>query len=58
VTVRGVTPYLVIQCTAAALDWCRDVLGAVEVGRMRPTSAAWTRSDSSRLPRPGPMISA
>jgi PhnB protein len=33
-TIRGVTPYLVIEGAAAAIDWYRDVFGAVEVTRM------------------------
>ena len=33
-TVRGVTPYLVIEGAAAAIDWYRDAFGAVEVTRM------------------------
>ena len=33
-TVRGVTPYLVVDGAAAAIDWYRDVFGAVEVERM------------------------
>ena len=32
--IRGVTPYLVIDGAAAAIDWSRDVLGAEEVNRM------------------------
>ena len=33
-TLRAVTPYLVIEGANAAIDWYRDVLGAVEVARM------------------------
>jgi PhnB protein len=33
VNLRGVVPYLVIEGAAAAIDWYRDVLGAVEVDR-------------------------
>lgn len=32
--IRTVTPYLVVDDGAAAIDWYRDVLGAVEVSRM------------------------
>lgn len=32
-SVRTVTPYLVIEGAAAAIDWYRDVLGAVEISR-------------------------
>jgi PhnB protein len=32
--IRQVTPYLVIDGAAAAIDWYRDVLGAQEPGRM------------------------
>ena len=31
--VRAVTPYLVIEGVAAALEWYRDALGAVQVSR-------------------------
>ena len=33
-TIRAVTPYLIVDGAAAAIDWYRDVLGAVEVSRM------------------------
>ena len=33
-TVRGVTPYLIIDGAADAIDWYRDVFGAAEVTRM------------------------
>jgi PhnB protein len=33
VNLRGVVPYLVIEGAAAAIDWYREVLGAVEVDR-------------------------
>jgi PhnB protein len=33
-TLRGVTPYLVIEGAAAAIDWYREALGAEEVHRM------------------------
>ena len=33
-TLRGVTPYLVIDGAAAAIDWYREALGAEEVHRM------------------------
>jgi uncharacterized glyoxalase superfamily protein PhnB len=33
VTLRSIVPYLVIEGAAAAIDWYRDVLGAVEVDR-------------------------
>ena len=32
-TLRSIVPYLVIEGAAAAIDWYRDVLGAVEVDR-------------------------
>ena len=32
--IRAVTPYLVVDGGAAAIDWYRDVFGAVEVSRM------------------------
>ena len=32
--IRGVTPYLIVDGAAAAIDWYGDVLGAVEVTRM------------------------
>jgi PhnB protein len=32
-SLRGVTPYLVIEGAASAIDWYRDVLDAVEVRR-------------------------
>ena len=32
--IRTVTPYLVVDGGAAAIDWYRDVFGAVEVSRM------------------------
>jgi PhnB protein len=32
--VRGVTPYLIVDGAAAAIDWYRDVFGAQEVARM------------------------
>jgi len=31
--IKGVTPYLVVDGAAAAIDWYRDVFGAVEVTR-------------------------
>lgn len=31
--IRAVTPYLVVDGGAAAIDWYRDVFGAVEVSR-------------------------
>jgi PhnB protein len=33
-TVRGVTPYLIIDGAAEAIDWYREAFGAVEVARM------------------------
>ena len=33
-TVRGVTSYLIVDGAAAAIEWYRDVFGAVEVERM------------------------
>ena len=33
-TVHGVTPYLIVDGAAAAIDWYRDAFGAVEVTRM------------------------
>jgi PhnB protein len=32
--VRAVTPYLIIEGAAAAIDWYRDIFGAEEVSRM------------------------
>jgi PhnB protein len=32
--IRGVTPYLVIDGAAAAIDWYRELFGAEEVSRM------------------------
>ena len=32
--IRAVTPYLVVDGGAAAIDWYRDVFGAIEVSRM------------------------
>jgi PhnB protein len=34
VTVRAVTPYLIVDGASAAIDWYRDAFGAVEVSRM------------------------
>ena len=31
---KGVTPYLIVDGAAAAIDWYRDAFGAVEVARM------------------------
>jgi PhnB protein len=33
-TIRGVTPYLVIEGADRAIDWYRDVFGAEEISRM------------------------
>jgi len=33
-TIRGVTPYLIVDGAAVAIDWYRDVFGAEEVTRM------------------------
>jgi PhnB protein len=33
--ISAVTPYLIVDGAAAAIDWYRDVFGAVEVARMR-----------------------
>ena len=33
-TIRAVTPYLIVNGAAAAIEWYRDVFGAVEVSRM------------------------
>ena len=33
-TIRAVTPYLIVDGAAAAIDWYREALGAVEVTRM------------------------
>jgi PhnB protein len=33
-TASGVTPYLIVDGAAAAIDWYRDVFGAEEVSRM------------------------
>jgi PhnB protein len=33
-SVRGVTPYLIVDGAAAAIDWYREVFGAEEVTRM------------------------
>jgi PhnB protein len=32
--IRAVTPYLIVDGAAAAIEWYRDVFGAVEVTRM------------------------
>ena len=32
-TIRGVTPYLIVAGGAAAIDWYRNVFGAEEVSR-------------------------
>jgi PhnB protein len=34
VTIRAVTPYLIVDGASAAIDWYRDAFGAVEVSRM------------------------
>lgn len=31
--IRGITPYLIVDGAAAAIDWYRDVFGAVEITR-------------------------
>ena len=33
-TIRAVTPYLIVDGAAEAIDWYRDAFGAVEVSRM------------------------